>query len=90
MAFLLIFCIVLSLLSSGVVIKSRISNKIEKLSTDKVYYGLQWEIDHGPFHAFSARYEGPQPIGDCDNDGKNELLVGGRDSVLRVVEWDDK
>ena len=89
-ALLLTFCLIIPLLSSGFVIKSETSNKIEKASADKVYYGLQWEINHGPFHAFSARYEGPQPIGDCDNDGKNELLVGGRDSVLRIIEWDEK
>jgi len=49
-------------------------------------YGIQWEMNHGPNPLYGARYEGPQPIGDCDNDGDNELLIGGRDAVLRVME----
>jgi hypothetical protein len=50
-------------------------------------YGVQWEMSYGPNPWYGARYEGPQPIGDCDNDGDNELLIGGRDAVLRIYEW---
>lgn len=50
-------------------------------------YSLQWEMNFGSDWEYGARYEGPQPIGDCDNDGKNEMLVGGRDGKIRVFEW---
>jgi hypothetical protein len=52
-------------------------------------YSIQWEMNFGPDWEYGARYEGPQPIGDCDNDGKNEMLVGGRDTKIRVFEWDE-
>ena len=52
-------------------------------------YGVQWEMSYGKDDSYSARYEGPQPIGDCDNDGKNELLIGGRDEMLRIYEWNE-
>jgi hypothetical protein len=52
-------------------------------------YGIQWEMSYGSNSRYGARYEGPQPIGDCDNDGDNELLIGGRDAMLRVYEWSD-
>ncbi|UCD14109.1 MAG: hypothetical protein JSW60_01460 [Thermoplasmatales archaeon] len=52
-------------------------------------YAVQWEMNYGSDWSYGARYEGPQPIGDCDNDGDNELLIGGRDAVLRVMEWDE-
>jgi len=47
-------------------------------------YGIQWEKSYGSSPFYSARYEGPQPIGDCDNDGKNEIHAG---SV--IVESDE-
>jgi hypothetical protein len=50
-------------------------------------YGIQWMKNYGPDHS-GGRYEGPQPIGDCDNDGWNELLIGGRDATLAVMKWD--
>lgn len=50
-------------------------------------YGVQWLINYGPDWT-GGRYQGPQPIGDCDNDGKNELLIGGRDATLAVMKWD--
>ncbi|MCJ7698130.1 MAG: hypothetical protein MUO73_07365, partial [Thermoplasmata archaeon] len=37
-------------------------------------YGLQWMMEYGNSPWKDARYQGPQPIGDSDNDGKNELL----------------
>jgi len=45
-------------------------------------YYLQWSKTYS-----GRRYEGAQPIGDADNDGENELLVGGTDAVLRVLKW---
>ena len=53
-------------------------------------YGIQWEKDYGKLWWWSARYEGPQPVGDADNDGKNELLIGGRDPFMRVMKWDEE
>jgi hypothetical protein len=52
-------------------------------------YTIQWQKSYGTLSSFSARYEGPQPIGDIDNDGDNEVLIGGRDSRLRIMEWND-
>ena len=52
-------------------------------------YVIQWEMNFGSDRNYGARYEGPQPIADCDNDGKNELLIGGRDECLRVFEYDE-
>jgi len=53
-------------------------------------YIIQWEQGYGRLPIWSARYEGPQPTGDADNDGKNELLIGGRDPFMRVMKWDDQ
>ena len=52
-------------------------------------YGIQWEMNYGSDPSYGARYEGPQPIGDCDNDGDNELLISGRDASIRVMEWSE-
>lgn len=52
-------------------------------------YGLQWMMEYGNNPRTDARYQGPQPIGDCDNDGKNELLISGRDCNIRVMKWDE-
>ena len=52
-------------------------------------YGIQWMKNYGPDWS-GGRFEGPQPIGDCDNDGQNELLIGGRDATLNVMKWDDE
>jgi hypothetical protein len=53
-------------------------------------YGIQWVKSYGSDPSYGARYEGPQPIGDCDNDGDNELLISGRDAMIRVMEWNDQ
>jgi len=53
-------------------------------------YGLQWSVEYGSSAWTDARYQGPQPIGDSDNDGKNELLISGRDSAIRVMEWNEQ
>jgi len=52
-------------------------------------YGLQWMMEYGSSPWTDARYQGPQPIGDADNDGLNELLISGRDSAIRVMEWNE-
>ncbi len=52
-------------------------------------YVIQWQKSYGKLPWWSARYEGPQPVGDADNDGKNELLIGGRDPFLRIMKWDE-
>lgn len=62
----------------------------ESLIDEGNAYGIQWEKDYGKISWWSARYEGPQPVGDADNDGKNELLIGGRDPFMRVMKWDEE
>jgi hypothetical protein len=52
-------------------------------------YGIQWMKNYGPDQT-GGRYQGMQPYGDCDNDGRNELLIGGRDATLSVMEWDEQ
>jgi len=52
------------------------------VTVDNVGYYLQWSQTYA-----GRRYQGVQPIGDADNDGLNELLAGGTDAVLRVLEW---
>ena len=52
-------------------------------------YGLQWMKEYGNSPWTDARYNGPQAIGDCDNDGKNELLISGRDCNIRVMKWNE-
>ena len=44
-------------------------------------YNIQWEVNFGSDSGYRARYEGPQPIGDCDNDGDMEILIGGEIQV---------
>ena len=68
---------------------STVANEIKSETCDNSDYGCQWEHDYGKIPWWSARYEGPQPIGDADNDGKNEFLVGGRDPFLRVMKWNE-
>jgi hypothetical protein len=52
-------------------------------------YGIQWMMEYGNSAWTDARYQGPQPIGDCDNDGKKELLISGRDCNIRVMKWNE-
>ena len=68
-----------------ITIKDKNENNAVNFKDD--IYGIQWEHSYGRLPWWSARYEGPQPIGDADNDGKNELLIGGRDPFLRVMKW---
>lgn len=64
-------------------------NKISEITNNENNYSIQWEMNYGSDWSYGARYEGPQPIGDTDNDGDNELLIGGRDAVIRIMEWND-
>ena len=66
-------------------------NKTNTLSAKNLneYYSVQWEMNFGRDVSYGGRFEGPQPIGDCDNDGKNELLIAGRDGKIRVFEWNE-
>ena len=73
---------------SNAYIMSPDNDSIE-LTTSSNGYGLQWIMEYGDNPWDDARYQGPQPIGDCDNDGLNELLISGRDCALRVMEWND-
>lgn len=56
-------------------------------------YGLALEPGTGDLQQVwmqefgAARYEGPQVVGDVDGDGLNEVLMGGRDALLRVYRW---
>ncbi len=49
-------------------------------------YQLQWSHNYGTGIS-DARYQGAQPIGDADNDGTNEFLIGGRDGELHVMKY---
>ena len=53
-------------------------------------YTIQWSYDYGTDQRTCGRFQGPQPIGDADNDRKNELLISGRDGLLRVMKWNDQ
>lgn len=83
----------ISLLTALAIFISFFSNNFIKISLERGEisdeYEIQWEKSYGKLWWWSARYEGPQPIGDADNDGKNELLIGGRDPFLRVMKWDE-
>ncbi len=90
---LIIFIIVgLSVLVNSIAITNALTNNNNINGSFQVKingYGLQWMKEYGDSDWTDARYQGPQPIGDCDNDGKNELLISGRDCAIRVMEWDD-
>jgi hypothetical protein len=51
-------------------------------------YIIQWQKNYGSDWS-GGRYQGAQPIGDCDNDGQNELLIAGRDGRIDVMKWDE-
>ena len=79
-------CIILILTVSYI---SVVNAESEKQTLSVGSYIVQWEESYGSNDWYGARYEGPQPIGDCDHDGDNELLIGGRDEQLRVYEWNE-
>jgi len=74
-------------------INNSVSEDISKNSTlktsDNEWY-IQWIMNFGSDHRWGARYEGPQPVGDCNNDALNEWLIGGRDDLLRVMSWNEE
>lgn len=72
---------------TGAVSRSNDTNQNTLCQETSNGYGLQWIMEYGSSPWTDARYQGPQPIGDSDNDGKNELLISGRDSAIRVMEW---
>jgi hypothetical protein len=91
---LTIFIILLFGLINITIVSADLDRKNKTIDQDQDYvfnegYGVQWEMNFDSDWRYGARYEGPQPIGDCDNDGLNEMIVGGRDSKLRVFEWDN-
>jgi hypothetical protein len=85
---ILVACVIMGiLLFSGFVSavgRNYLTELTSNTSTSNEGYGIQWMMEYG-----DARYQGPQPIGDADNDGKNELLISGRDCAIRVMKWDD-
>lgn len=93
--FTIVLFLCLTLVTVGVATANKYNHtntndeKIPIVSNYSNSYGIQWEMSYGSNAGYGARYEGPQPIGDCDNDGDNELLIGGRDAMLRVMEWNN-
>jgi len=88
------FIVVLMVALSSVGITSAL-NQVHKTDrttstqTSSNGYEIQWMLEYGNDPRTDARYEGPQPIGDSDNDGKNELLISGRDCTIRVMKWNE-
>ena len=88
----IIVSLIVSITSIGIASAFSFFNNIETNASTQVTnngYGLQWMMEYGDSPWTDARYQGPQPIGDCDNDGKNELLISGRDCTIRVMKWDE-
>jgi hypothetical protein len=73
----------------SVVGKGHTINATLKTSARNDSYGIQWLHEYGNNSNTDARFQGPQPIGDSDNDGKNELLISGRDCTIRVMKWNE-
>jgi len=90
--YLILFIIINFSIVSANVLTKNFQRDIVNKETTTIFsndYGIQWKMNFGSDRSYGARYEGPQPIGDCDNDGYNEVLIGGRDGRLRVFEWDE-
>ena len=94
----MILCIltIFVLITSGMGIASTFNNLDNNNTKEEEFkqcfndgYGIQWMMEYGDSPWSDARYQGPQPIGDCDNDGNNELLISGRDCAIRIMEWDE-
>lgn len=64
------------------------ANNIPLTDQSSGEYCIQWEKNYGYFDFNGPRYQGPKPIGDCDNDGQNELLIGGKDNKVSIMKWD--
>jgi hypothetical protein len=88
----IIIVLIISMSSIGLTSAFSFSIYTDKKASTQITsngYGIQWTMEYGNSAWTDARYQGPQPIGDCDNDGKNELLISGRDCNIRVMKWDE-
>jgi hypothetical protein len=85
-AIFLVLCLAIVNISMVGAFEQTVQDESYDFSDD---YYVQWAMNFNSDWMYGARYEGPQPIGDCDNDGLNELLIGGRDSKLRVFEYNE-
>jgi len=85
------FCLINFTIVSGLEIGNQVSQnkKDESFKTSNNEWYIQWVMNFGSNRNWGARYEGPQPIGDCDQDSLNEWLISGRDDLLRVMEWNE-
>ncbi|VVB60843.1 Repeat domain in Vibrio, Colwellia, Bradyrhizobium and Shewanella [uncultured archaeon] len=86
----MIIVLIVSMSSIGLTGAFSFSNNTESNASTEVMsngYGLQWMMEYGNSPWTDARFQGPQPIGDSDNDGKNELLISGRDCTVRIMKW---
>jgi len=79
--------IMLSITTANETFNGRNKAKLAENASSNGSFIVQWEKSYGKLWWWSARYEGPQPVGDADNDGKNELLIGGRDPFMRVMKY---
>ena len=90
-AIFLVMCLVIISIGMASAYEDEVKDSKKSNASDVIDssddYGIQWQMSYGSSAMYGARYEGPQPIGDCDNDGENELLIGGRDAMLRVMDW---
>jgi hypothetical protein len=87
-----LFIVVVILIGSVGVTSAVNKLTIEKKTppqTTSAGYEIQWLKEYGNNPGSDARYQGPQPIGDSDNDGMNELLISGRDCTIRVMKWNE-
>ncbi len=89
---LLIFAFIISSLSFVVISKETMLqtqhiNFVQSTTMNNEFYEIQWQKNYGTDWS-GGRYQGPQPVGDCDNDGDNEWLLAGRDGKIEVMEWD--
>jgi len=87
---MVLFVLLMGSTSVTVVFGQRQSTITTNPSLGSGNYTIQWSMNYGTNSGSCARFQGPQPIGDADNDGKNELLISGRDGMLRVMKWDDQ
>lgn len=84
--FLLVFSVITLPVLSTQTPETYGKNDAKQLSSNN--YEIQWMKNYGTDQS-GGRFQGPQPIGDCDNDGENELLLAGRDGKIEVMEWND-
>jgi len=73
----LISCVIVGLIVSissfGITSTFNFFNNVEANESAQVTnngYGLQWIMEYGSSPWTDARFQGPQPIGDSDNDGR--------------------